>query len=156
MTKPIGAQLRQELVNALRERYRVSTQKEKARILEEFVAVSGYHRKYAIGVLNAEAEPENRPCRRIRPRIYDGAVLEGLRKIWAILDFICGKRLKPILPEVIAVLEKHHEIVLDAAKGDGGKIRKHQHCTQCYTPNSHGDPSHRMPDHGGQRGLPIS
>src|ERR1035437_3268714 len=38
-----------------------------------------------------------------------------LDELWAILDFICGKRLAAILPEVGPVLERHHEIALDAA-----------------------------------------
>jgi hypothetical protein len=45
MHKKITAGTRHELVNALRGRYQVATRAEKARILSEFVAVSGYHRK---------------------------------------------------------------------------------------------------------------
>jgi hypothetical protein len=35
-------------------------------------------------------------------------------KIWDILDRPCGKRLHPYLPEFVAVLERTHELVLDA------------------------------------------
>ena len=42
---------RRELVKALAHRYGASTKPEKARILDEFVAISGYHRKHAIRAL---------------------------------------------------------------------------------------------------------
>ena len=109
-------------------RYRSARKKEKGRILNEVVALTGYNRWYAVGLLRGQGRlirvgrgvrlvGELMRCavKRSRPRIYDGAVLEGLKKIWAILDCICGKRLKAMLPEVIAVLEQHHEIALEAA-----------------------------------------
>ena len=39
--------------------------------------------------------------KRTRQRLYDEAVLDRLKAIWAIMDYICGKRLAAILPEVI-------------------------------------------------------
>ena len=42
---------RAELIAAVGSRYRASSREEKARILDEFVAVSGYHRKHAIRLL---------------------------------------------------------------------------------------------------------
>jgi hypothetical protein len=43
--------VRDELVVAIAERYGDSLRGEKARILDEFVAVSGYHRKHAMRLL---------------------------------------------------------------------------------------------------------
>ena len=54
MAKKISAETRVELVRAIGERYRAGTRKEKLRILDEFVAVTGYHRKHRIRVLNTE------------------------------------------------------------------------------------------------------
>ncbi len=42
---------KQELAEAVRERYRRAGKQEKGRILDEFVAATGYHRKYAVGIL---------------------------------------------------------------------------------------------------------
>jgi hypothetical protein len=42
---------RREVVAAIRERYGAATRAEKSRILDELVAVAGYHRKHAIRVL---------------------------------------------------------------------------------------------------------
>ena len=41
-----------ELIAELRPRYRQASRSEKQQILDEVVAVTGYHRKYAIQVLN--------------------------------------------------------------------------------------------------------
>jgi len=56
MNPLMTAPARRELVEALRQRYAAATREEKVRILTEFAAVSGLHRKSAIRVLNAEAE----------------------------------------------------------------------------------------------------
>ncbi|MDE2298316.1 MAG: hypothetical protein KGK18_09120, partial [Burkholderiales bacterium] len=45
---------RKELVEALRERYRIAAFGERIKILDEFVALTGYHRKHAIRVLREE------------------------------------------------------------------------------------------------------
>ena len=43
---------RAELTNAVRDRYTAASSKDKRRILEEFIAATGYHEKSAIRVLN--------------------------------------------------------------------------------------------------------
>ena len=48
---------RRELVAAVIERYQRSTLAERGRILDEFVALTGYHRKHAIRVLNGTRIP---------------------------------------------------------------------------------------------------
>ena len=48
---------RQELVQAIAERYRAATRKERRQILNEFVTLTGYHRKHAIRALAAPAKP---------------------------------------------------------------------------------------------------
>ena len=86
---------------------------EKRRILDEFVAITGYHRKYAIHVLRHPPEPR-KGHRRARKRIYGQPVQAALVRLWRIANCICGKRLVPYLPELIAALERHHELQLDA------------------------------------------
>ena len=45
-------------------------------------------------------------------RQYNPSVLEVLKAIWEMLDYLCGKRLAAILPEVVPILEKHGELKL--------------------------------------------
>jgi len=48
--------------------------------------------------------------RRLRPRRYDGEVAVALKKVWRILDYICGKRLVAALPEVVPRLVALEEL----------------------------------------------
>ena len=49
-----------------------------------------------------------------RARKYEQKVLKALKMIWEILDYLCGKRLVAILPEVEAILQRHGELKVDA------------------------------------------
>ena len=51
MDTKISKQTRRELLEALRERYRNASKIEKTQILDEFVDIAGWHRKYAISLL---------------------------------------------------------------------------------------------------------
>lgn len=102
---------KRELLTELRPRYRRAGRVEKRRILDELVATLGYHRKYAIQVLNHTPKPSSR--RRVRRRQYDGQVAAALVQCWRAANGICGKRLVPILPEYVTALERHGEMRLD-------------------------------------------
>ena len=107
----ISPQARQELVTAVAERYQRSTPAERGRILDEFVALTGHHRKHAIRVLNgSSALPA---VRRGRRSVYDEAVTEGLVVLWEASDRVCGKRLKALLPTLVPALERHGHLTLD-------------------------------------------
>lgn len=93
----ISKQSRNELIEAVRERYRLATKLEKGRILKEFTAVSGFHRKHAIRVSRAMKE-ESEKAERVGNRIYDGAVQQALIVLWEAAGRICGKRLKVPIP----------------------------------------------------------
>src|SRR5689334_14727909 len=57
MTRRLSMTTRRELTEAIGERYRRSDRNEKHQILDEFVALTGYHRKHAIRVLCRESQP---------------------------------------------------------------------------------------------------
>ena len=63
---------RAELTHAVRRRYCAATGAEKSRILDEFIAVTGYHHKSAIRALNAEPIAKRRQTR-VRASLYDEA-----------------------------------------------------------------------------------
>ena len=110
-------------------RYRKAKKKDKSGILDEFVATTGYNRSYASWVLSNWGREISRRLKnwdkivlvkdpklkkkRTRLRIYDQTVLLPLKKVWGILNYPCGKRLKPFLKEIVPVLEKFREIIID-------------------------------------------
>jgi hypothetical protein len=112
MAKKLGAEARSELLQAIGERYRRGSKRDKHRILDEFVAVTGYHRKHAIRLIN-QAAPALRRGRRSRLRIYDETVREALVVLWEASDRVCGKRLKALIPVLVPALERHGHLQLD-------------------------------------------
>lgn len=108
----ISAAARQELVQAVAGRYRLAGTDEKKRILDEFVAITGYHRKHAIRALNApQATTAFTP--RARVTLYGEAVRQAIVMLWEASDRVCGKRLRPLLPVLIPALERHGHLRLD-------------------------------------------
>jgi hypothetical protein len=105
---------RAELLEVVRERYGTARPAERRLILDEFVAVSGYHRKHAIRLLR---QPGGSPPldRRGRSPVYDAAVRAALLVIWEASDRICGKRLKAALPVLVPAMERHGHLALDGA-----------------------------------------
>jgi hypothetical protein len=103
---------RTELTNVVRRRYRAATGAEKGRILDEFVAVTGYHHKSAIRALNAEPIVNRRQIR-ARPSLYDEAVRAALIVFWEASDRVCGKRLRALLPILLPALERNGHLHLD-------------------------------------------
>jgi len=110
----ISRKARLELVGAVAARYAASTKSEKARILDEFVAIAGYHRKHAIRLLTCGRDAPVAVGRAARPRVYDEAVSQALVVLWEAADRICGKRLRPLLPLLLSSLERHGHLRLDA------------------------------------------
>ena len=103
---------RNELADAIRLRYRSATGKQKRKILDEFVASTGYHEKSAIRLLNSEPAPRLRQTRN-RPSLYDEAASGALIVLWEASDRVCGKRLKALLPILLPALERNGHLKLD-------------------------------------------
>jgi len=101
----------QEYAAAIRDRYRSAAKVKKGKMLDEFVRVTGYHRKAAIRML-LKAPKAHAFCKG-RPAQYR-AVLEPLGVIWEASDRLCSKRLQPFLPEMVKVLRQHGEQRIDA------------------------------------------
>ena len=111
---------RAELLEAVGGRYRVGTRAERSRILDEFAAVTGYHRKHAIRLLAGSGEREEEPGGTILPcpprsRRYGPEVRDALIQLWEVSDRVCGKRLRPMLPVLLPALERHGKLELDEA-----------------------------------------
>ena len=105
MARRISMATRTDLIEAIIERYRSSCRADKRRILDEFVAVTGYHRKHAIRVLrHRESEP---PSARQYAVQYGPEVREALVVLWEASDRLCSRRLKPLIPILLPALECH-------------------------------------------------
>jgi hypothetical protein len=102
-------------------KYSIADRKGKHRILDDFVHVSEYNRKYAIHLLAnwgkvklrtvegklvrfVVGKPTKRRKRAPR-RIYGQTVRKAVQKLWQLFDYMCGKRLAvPALRVCLPVL----------------------------------------------------
>lgn len=105
---------RRELIEAVAGRYRAAGRNEKREILNEFVKVTGFHRKHAIRALKRSPRQETGEPRQ-RARIYNEAVREALTIVWEAADRICGKRLRQVVAGLIDAMERHGHLKLEAA-----------------------------------------
>lgn len=103
---------RDELLAAVAGRYRSGEREEKGRILDEFAAMTGHHRKHAMRLLRAGLG-DRRTGPRPHRRLYDDAVREALIVLWEASDRICGKRLKALIPTLVPAMERHGHLDLE-------------------------------------------
>lgn len=102
--------------------YRQARKPEKTKRLNELVELTHYTRRHARRLMTQHGQqlwPQRQTklvgdvqkrSRRARARVYDEPVVMVLIKLWKMMDYICGKRLQPALPELITVLERHNEL----------------------------------------------
>jgi hypothetical protein len=96
----ISMAARDELVAAIAGRYAQGNRAERGRILDEFTAFTGFHRKHAMRLLRA-GQVNRRSGPRLGRRVYHEAVREVMIVVWEASDRICGKRLRPLLPILV-------------------------------------------------------
>jgi hypothetical protein len=111
--RKVSMATRRELVEAVGERYRAADRASKGKVLDEFVAVTGLHRKHAMRILRQKAP--SRQTARPERRIYTEAVRTALIVLWEASDRLCGKRLRPLIPILIEAMEGHGHLDLDPA-----------------------------------------
>src|SRR5215211_1972059 len=99
----ISMATRDELVAALARRYAASSRDERGRILDEFTAITGLHRKHAMRLLR-HGRSERRTGMRPERRLYNEAVREALIVLWEASDRICGKRLQSLAPVLVEAM----------------------------------------------------
>src|SRR5712692_4020007 len=108
---------KRELLVQVAPRYRAARHGQRSVILDEFVAVTGYDRKYAIRVLLGPIHPFV-PIRPPRAAHYGVEVQQALASAWLAANGICAKRLVPFIAELIPTLERPGHLVLtDEVRG---------------------------------------
>ena len=98
MKRQLSVRSRQELMDSRRARSRSGSREGTCRILDEFVAVTGYHRNHAIRLLRLGLG-ELSAVARAHPRRYGNAVAEALVVLWEASDRVCGKRAQGTHPD---------------------------------------------------------
>ncbi len=102
---------RQELTKTIASRYKSARKAAKSTILDELCANSGYNRDYAAALLRGTGNRKQHPPRiskgrtaaikRGRPATYGEEDREVLTLLWKRFDFLCGKRLVPLIRAIV-------------------------------------------------------
>jgi hypothetical protein len=126
--------VRYQVIAVTHARYKKAKKAKKGKILDEFVASTGYSRKYAAWVLGhwgkqvhavvdgqkvvfvAGKRKLKQRCG--RPRIYDAAFTAVLTRLWYQFDCLCGKRFVAFLRPLVDILIRLGELVVDGLMRD--------------------------------------
>jgi hypothetical protein len=108
----MSVRARREVLAQVAPRYQEAAGKQRSHILDEFVATTGYARKYAIRLCSSPVHAPA-PIQRSRLPCYGPAVRAALTVAWSAANGICAKRLVPFLPELVPALEHHGHLHLD-------------------------------------------
>ena len=122
MKHQMSLSARREMLVSVYGRYQEVDWSTKGRILDGFVAATGYDRKYAIQLLNGQTCLP--PSGLVKPRpgrqMYDAQFLKVLVYIWHTANQVCSKRLVPFIPELVYAMERHgHPVTVPASAHDG-------------------------------------
>ncbi|MDC0302700.1 transposase family protein [bacterium] len=99
-----------EYTEKLRERYaRMTGRQAKGKLLDEYTAVTGFERKYAIKVLGGSRRKASGKSRRGRKRKFTPAVGKALKTLWQAMEQPCGKRMRDMIPLWIEDLKGAHK-----------------------------------------------
>jgi len=113
---------RKAVTKGLADQYRRSGKANKKVLLNSFTEATTYNRHYAAWLLRCHGRKislsrEVVLCGDLhkkvyspRDRVYDEAVRMPLIKVWEVMDYPCGKRLAPVMSEVLENLTKHRRI----------------------------------------------
>lgn len=111
---------KKELISTIKSRYLKADKDGKGKILDEFCQNTEYNRKYATRILQAGYDNNQVKSRGRKPRkkIYDSEVILPVIKIWELLEYPCGQRLKPMLEPMADCLVRCNELkISDDIKG---------------------------------------
>lgn len=97
------------VVKAFAKQYRKATKKLKGKLLTQVSQATGYSRKHLREILLHL--PKRKTIRRRRRSPYM-IILTLLKKLWAISNYACGKRLVPLIPIYLEALKRHEHWIV--------------------------------------------
>lgn len=105
---------RVEITKKYARAYAKASKKERGRLLDEVVGVTGWSRDNARRRLAAAARPGPRPVttRKPRGRKFSYDATKTLQRVWAFSGGQCGKYLAVSMPHLLDALERHGELAL--------------------------------------------
>ena len=104
---------RKAVTKTIAARYIRADKAGKGRILDELCAITGWHRSHARKALKAALRPKVVKARASRPAKYGPKVVAALIFCWAVLGMPAGKRLAPMLAELVSILRHFGELDID-------------------------------------------
>jgi hypothetical protein len=105
----LGIKAKWEYFRVVYERYRKSERAGKKVMLDEFCGNTGYHRKYAIRLLNgAPPGKERGRARRARRVSYGHQALSILAAVWEAAGYPWSVRWKALLPDWLPWIRQHY------------------------------------------------
>jgi hypothetical protein len=108
----MSTQTKNEVMNKLRRRYLSAGREHKRKLIDQAVALLGYHRKSAIRALSVQPLVPRFGVIPGRPREYDPVELQPvLRAIWSAANYPCGRRLAGMMTDWVNSYEGHERSV---------------------------------------------
>lgn len=110
-------QARAEITARYARAYRSASKRERTRLLDEVVAVTGWSRDNARRRLRGAAKPRAaKPGKRVRARKYSYDAVKTLQRVWAFSGGECGKYLAVAMTALLDALERHGELIPGKAR----------------------------------------
>jgi len=114
MTK-ISMKSRKEVIKRYGAKYKKSSKKEKGKILDGVCLATGLSRDRAKKLLCGRTLKTDAPSSKKRGRKiqYDDSFRAALEKVWALMDFACGRRIEAGMKDMLDALLRFGEIDFD-------------------------------------------